>query len=292
MNKNLANNIEQKGKRIDETFVGMVPMHMLFIHGRIDLLLVCLPMWRREQNDRIMVLLFIVFIFIFPAQIKGVNKEIIVESPFYLRARIHDTQTASVLFEIALENNQRTCQMYKFTIRRNSEYPYSMSEQNLTFWRNSLELKHLAVGHYKVCAIICSEHLRSPKFHYEFNEKRNRTTPITACVQFDAFRPHLLVLTLYILVFIFLTISQVMFSLRKRQVQARIKMALIELENTVQKWRTNTETSGDHMQSYTILQSLITLPASPVEHSSSQPHLIEDEQHPIIFHLDSLNEHL
>ena len=61
------------------------------------------------------------------------TKEILVESPFYLRARIHDLQTATVLFEIARENDQRTRQMYKFTIRRNREYPYSMPEQNLTF---------------------------------------------------------------------------------------------------------------------------------------------------------------
>ncbi len=224
----------------------------------------------------------------------GASKEIIVESPFYLRARIHDSQTTSVQFEIAGENNQRTCQMYKFTIRRNHEYPYSMPEQNLTFWRNSLELKHLPAGHYKVCAIICSEQLRQAKYHYQQYMKKNRTRPIKACVNFHVFRPHLLVLTLYILVAIFLTISQIIYSLRKRKFQARIKMALIEVENSLQKWRATQTSSAstDHIQSYSILQSLVTLPTSLIENSTpSQPQSNNDEQHPVIFHLEIPNEH-
>jgi hypothetical protein len=235
-----------------------------------------------------MVLLFIICIFILPSPIEGFSKEVIVENPFYLRARILDFQTANVLFEIAEINAHRTCQMYKFTIRRNNEHPYSMPELNLTFWRNSLELKHLAAGHYKVCAIICSENLRQPEYHYQY-KKKNHTIPITACVQFDAFRPHLLVLTLYILVFIFLTISQIIYSLRKRQFQARIKAALIEVENTLQKWRSNTETSIDQTQSYSILQSIVSLPASPIDHlTSPQLQSNDDEQHTPIFHLDHL----
>jgi hypothetical protein len=197
--------------------------------------------------------LFIIFVFIFPIQIIGASPEIIVEKPFYLRARILDFQTVNVLFEIAEENNQRTCQMYKFTIRRNQEKSYSMPEQNLTCWSNSLELKHLPSGDYRVCASICSERLRQRKYHYM---KKNRTIPIIACVNFHAYRPHLLVLTLYFLVFILLTISHIIFSLRKRQFQARIRMALTEVENSLQKWR-STQTSTDHIGSYSILQSLV-----------------------------------
>ena len=61
----------------------------------------------------------------------GAIKETIIESPFYLRARIQDSQTASVQFRIARGSDQRTCQRYKFTICRNHEYPYSMPEQNI-----------------------------------------------------------------------------------------------------------------------------------------------------------------
>ena len=242
----------------------------------------------------IMVLLFIICIFINPAQIEGFSKEVIVEKPFYLRARILDSQTANVIFEIAELSAQRTCQMYKFTIRRNNEHPYSMPEVNLTFWRASLELKHLAAGSYKVCAIICSEKLRQPKYYYQYQlYKKNHSIPITACVHFDAYRPHLLILTLYVLVFIFLTISQIIFSLRKRQIQARIKAALIEVENSLQKWRSNTETSIDQIQSYTILQSIVSLPASPTDHLTSPPlQPNDDEQHPPIFHLDHSTEQL
>jgi hypothetical protein len=248
-------------------------------------------MWRREQTNGMMVVLFLVFIFPLSNIMVQASKEIIVEKPFYLRARMHDSQTATVEFEIAGENNQRTCQMYKFTIRRNNEYPYSMPEQNLTFWSNSLELKHLAAGDYNVCAIICSERLRQTKSHYQLYVKNNHTTPIIACVSFHAFRTHLLILTLYILVFIFLTISQIIFSLRKRQFQARIKMALIEVENSLQKWRTAQATT-DHTQSYTILQSLLTLPGTPIEHSvASLPQINDDEHHPVVFHLEIPNEH-
>ncbi len=245
------------------------------------------------KHNRIMVLLSIIFIFIFSTQIVGASKEIIVEYPFYLRARIHDSHTASVQFEIAEENNQRTCQMYKFTIRHNNEHPHSMPEQNLTFWRNSIELKHLAAGDYNVCAIICSEQLRSAKHHYEHYIKKNRTMPIIACVHFHAFRPHLLVLTLYVLVLIFLIISQIIYSLRKRQFKARIRMALIEIENSLQKWRSaqTSSTSTDHIQSYSILQSLINLPALPTEHLVSlQLPSNNDEPNPVIFHLDNPTE--
>jgi hypothetical protein len=247
-----------------------------------------------EQNNRKMVLLFMVLVFTFLTQMVKASKEILVESPFYLRARIHDSHTASVLFEIARENNQRTCQMYKFTIHRNEELPYSMPEQNLTYWRNSLELQHLPAGKYRVCVIICSEHLRQAKLHYKNYGKKNRTIPVKACVEFQAFRSHFLVLTLYILVIIFLVFSHIVYSLRKRQFQARMKLALIEIENTVQKWRSNpqTNTSSEHIQSTTILQSVIILPTSPVEYSVPAPPVQSnnDEHHPIIFHLESTNE--
>jgi len=214
----------------------------------------------------------------------GAVKEIIVENPFYLRARVHDSQTATVLFEIARQNNHRACRMYKFTIRRNQEYPYSMPEQNLTYWRNSLELKHLPVGDYRICAIICSEHLK----------QNHSKSSISACVNIHAYRSHFLVLTLYILVVIILTFSQITFTLRKRRIQARIQAALIEVEGTLQKWRTaqassSSSSSINYTHSYNILQSLVTIPASPTEHLATSPlHPTTDEHrpsYPIIFHL-------
>jgi hypothetical protein len=52
MNKNIGNIIGKKRKkRIAETFVGMMPMSMLFINARVDVLLVYLPMWRTEQYN-------------------------------------------------------------------------------------------------------------------------------------------------------------------------------------------------------------------------------------------------
>lgn len=232
-------------------------------------------------------------------QIVDASKEILVKNPFYLRARIYDSHSANVQFEIAGETKYRTCQMYKFTVRRNREPVYSMEEQNLTYWRNSLELKDLAAGDYRVCAIICSEHLRQLKYHYEnYLKKTNRTSPITACVNFQAFRPHLLILTLYILVFIFLVGSHTVYSLRKRQFQARMKMALVEVESTLQKWRSNPPPpppTTEPTLSSTTLQNLVPLPTSPVEHSTlSSPPLVEqansDEHQEIMFHLNNPNE--
>ncbi len=213
----------------------------------------------------------------------GGIKDTIVESPFYLRARIHDSQTASVQFEIARENNQRTCQMYKFTIRRNREYPYSMPEQNLTFWSNSLELKHLAAGEYRICAIICSEYLKQAHSYL----KKNNSLPISTCIDIHVYRSHFLVLTLYFLVVLILTFSQIIFTLRKRKFQARIKTALVEIEDILHKWRTDETllTSDEQRQSYCILQNLVTLPASPVEHSITSPF-----HPPIVFHLDMSSE--
>ncbi len=272
-------------------------MYMLCIpeKGRFvtGVIVVYLSMQRTEKNNRKMVFLFMVLVFTFFIQMVESSQEILVESPFYLRARIHDSHTANVQFEIADENNQRICQMYKFTIRRNQEPPYSMPEQNLTFWRNSLELKHLTVGNYRVCAIICSEHLRQTKFHYKNYMKKNRTMPITNCVRFKASRSHSLVLTLYILVLIFLIFSHIIYSLQKRQFQARVKMALTEIESSVQKWRSNPSacSSTEHLQSTTILQNVIILPVSPVEHSVLTPVQSNDDvEHPITFHLEILNE--
>ena len=221
-------------------------------------------------------------------RVVGSVKEIIVENPFYLRARMQDGHTASVLFEIGREKDQRTCQMYKFTIRHNREYPYAMPEQNLTFWRNSLELKHLAEGNYRICAVICSEHLSS-----EFVNKRNRSTPISACVNIHAARSHFLVLTLYILVFFFLGFSQIIFSLQKRKARAGIKTALIDVENALQKWRSTqtTTASTDGPHSFSILQSLVSFPTVPLDQSIlSLYHSAGEEHHPITFHLDLHNE--
>ncbi|CAF1035891.1 unnamed protein product [Adineta steineri] len=229
------------------------------------------------------------FLLILSSVLIGECKDIIVQNPFYLRARIHDAHTASIQFEIAPDSNQRKCQMYKFTIRRNREYPYSMPEQNLTFWRNSLEMKHLDSGSYRVCAMICSEYIYQAKNHYQFYTKKNRTIPITTCIDFYAHSSHLLVLTLYILVAIFLIIAQIVFSLRKRQFQARIKMALIEIDNSLQKWRTAQPVTTDQVQPYTTLQSLVTRPASFIEQSMPQSN-DDDGTQSIIFQLELPSE--
>ena len=199
------------------------------------------------------------------------DKEVIVESPFYLRARIHDSHTASVLFEIDRQAQYRVCTMYKFTIRRNKEHPYSMPEQNLTFWRNSLEMKHLPAGRYRVCAIICSENFGVHSLI--FSQGRNDSSSIIACVFFDVHRSHLLVLTLYILVFVFLIICQITYSLQKRKFKARLKEALIEVENSLLKWRQtqNSSTTEPSTTSYVTLQNIIHHPASPVEYSVLNP---------------------
>ncbi|CAF0841636.1 unnamed protein product [Adineta ricciae] len=231
---------------------------------------------------------------IFPRFMSGMNKEIIVDSPFHLRARIFDSRTAHVQFEISGKDEQRRCEKYQFTVRRNQETPYSMPEQNLTYWRNSLELQHLPVGQYQVCAIICSEHSQHAKYHYKSYMKKNRTLPITACVSFRVLRAHLLILTLYVFVIMFLAISQMIFSLRKRQFHQRIKLALTEVENSLTKWRTTQAPppSIDQTQSYTILQSLVTLPATPIDYTIPYPPVETNEpvERPIIFHLEPPND--
>ena len=246
-----------------------------------------------------MVLLSIILMFTFFVQTLGTSKEIIVEYPFYLRARMHDSHTANVLFQIARKSGQRTCQMYKFTIRRNHQEPYSMPEQNLTFWRNSLELQHLDAGHYRVCAIICSEQLLGSQHHDAEYEKKNRTKPTTACVYFHASRTHGLILTLYILVFLFLVILHIIYSLRKRQFQARVKKALFEFENYLQKRHTTqaSSISTDPIESIGILRSFVTLPASLAEYSQrpvSQSDDVDDdddsERRSAIFHSGSENK--
>ncbi|CAF1032160.1 unnamed protein product [Adineta steineri] len=241
-----------------------------------------------------MVGICLIYLLILPIVMVGAIKEIVVEKPFYLRARVQDSQTASVLFEIEDTNNQRSCLMYKFTIRHNREYPYSMPEQNLAFWRNSLELKHLDAGDYRICAIICSEFLKKKSnFTSEKFISKNRSIPITACITIHAYRSHFLILTLYILVAIILVFSQFIFTLRKRKIKARIKSALAEVETTLHNWR-NTQTSSpsiDHTQSYSILQSLVTLPASPIDYSKNSltPSTTEQRRptHPVIFHIEN-----
>jgi hypothetical protein len=263
----------------------------------MHLLVIYISMWRKEKNNKTMVLLHLVCLLASSIQMVEAYKDIIVEHPFYLHARIYDSQSAHVKFEIDRENNQRTCQMYKFTIRRNREHPYSMPEQNLTYWTNSLELKHLAVGNYRICAIICSEHIKKSHTYYIFN-KKNYSTPITNCIKIRSSGSHFLILTLYILVVIILVFSQIVFTLRRRKVKARIKAALIEVENTIQKWRSSqaSSISNENRQSCTILQNLITLPASPLEHSvtTSSFHPMVDEHRlsqPVIFHLENSNTH-
>jgi hypothetical protein len=253
----------------------------------------------KGKNNTIMVLLILVCLLANSIQIAGAITDIVVEYPFYLRARILDSKTANVQFEIAEDNNQRTCEKYKFTIRHNHDYPYSMPEQNLTFWSNSLELKHLDFGDYRICAIICSEYLKQPHTYFNIFIKKNHSIPITTCVGFHAYRSHFLILVLYVLVFIILAFSQVIFTLHKRKFRATIKAGLNEVETMLQKWHSTqtASTSNEPGHSYTILQSLINLPASPLEHSAVTPpfHPVVDEHrpsHPVIFHLSTSNEHL
>ena len=255
---------------------------------------VYLSMRRRERTNGMMLLLHVALVLVLRLEVIEANKDNFVVQPFYLRVRIHDAHSATVLFEVEEESDQRTCRMYKFTVRRNREYPYSMPEQNLASLSNSLELKKLDAGQYRVCAIICSEELRVP---LQQQDKKNRSTPITACVEFEAHRSHFLVLTLYVLVLILLTLSQITYSLRKRKIQARIKLALIEVETSLQKWR-STQTnlsSAENTPSYSTLHSIVRLPASPVEHSLSSPASLTTNELPqtlpaIHFHLEPLNE--
>lgn len=220
-----------------------------------------------------------------------VVKDVEVQHPFYLRARVHDAQSASVLFQIPLENDQRACRMYRFTVRHNREPDYDMPQQNLTYWRNSLELKRLDAGDYRICAVICSEH-KLPSTH---DQPKNQSLPITACVTIHAYRSHLLVLTLYILVFIILAFSQIVFTARKREFQARIKSALVEVENALQKWRSvqTPSASVDRTQSYSILQTLVTLPAAPVERHRTLSLQVTTDEHlaapPVLFHVGTPN---
>lgn len=223
--------------------------------------------------------LFSVLILFFIGQIRCVT-DIIVEQPFYLRARIHDSQSATVQFEIARDNAQRSCQRYKFMIRRNHDYFYAMPEQNLTFWRNTLELKHLSAGRYRICAIICSEYLvRSLVPTHEVFRRKNHSIPIETCVHIRAYRSHFLVLTLYILVFIFLAFSQMIFTFRKRKFRARITSTLMEIENSLQKHLGNQSTPAPH--TYSILQTLVTNPALPVTDQSISFHLDFSSESPI-----------
>lgn len=218
-------------------------------------------------------MLHVAVVLVLRLELVQATKEIFVEKPFYFRARVHDSHAANFFFQIPPDKEQRACQMYKFTIRRNREDPYSMPEQNLTYWRNSLELKHLATGRYRVCAIICSEQLRARPHQFEHPDKKNLSVPIAACVEFQAYRSHFLVLTLYFLVLLFLTLSQITYSLRKRKIRARVKLTLMEVENSILNWRSaqTNLSSAEHTPSYSILHSIVHIPASPVEHSLSSP---------------------
>ena len=148
------------------------------------------------------------------------------------------------------------------------------------------------MGNYRICAIICSEHLKTSHSSYEVFVKRNRTAPISACVNIHAYRSHFLVLILYILVFLILLFAQIMFSLRKRKFRARIKAAVIDVENNLQKWRTAQTTDEPH--AYNILQTIVSVPAAPIEHAVTTPYHPSLEEHrpshPIIFHLEIPNE--
>ncbi|CAF3069100.1 unnamed protein product [Rotaria socialis] len=240
-----------------------------------------------------MALFLIGFILLLPIKISGSSNETIVLDPFYVRARMYDSHTATVQFEIGRETDQRTCEMYKFTIRHNRAVTYSMPEQNLTYWRNSLELKHLAAGKYHVCAIICSERLQQQFNRSKGYDNKTRAEPISTCVTFQASRSHFLVLTLYILVFIFLVFSHVTYSLRKRKIQDRIKMSLLELESSLQKWRASqaAHVSTDQTHSYHILQSLINLPAVPIEQAQlSRLECDGQIEHPVLFHLAACDQ--
>ncbi|CAM4919435.1 unnamed protein product [Rotaria socialis] len=241
-------------------------------------------------------LLFSLCLLSVPIGIFANNTETEVLSPFYLRARIHDSRTANLQFEIAQNNNQRECQTYEFTIRHNSKNSHSMPQQNLTFWRNSLELRQLTAGKYNVCVIICSEYLKSNNSYVEILKKNESLEPITACVTIHVYRSHFLFLTLYILVFIILVFSQITFTLRKRKFQARIKHGLTEFEHILHKWHAAQEhmTSTVRRHSSSTFHDLLIQPASSIEHSiASLLHLTAEEHqlpHPTVVPFENSND--
>lgn len=227
----------------------------------------------------------------------GMNKDIVINNPFYLRARIHDFQSANVQFEITRNRYQRSCRMYQFTIRHNDDKVYSMPNQYLTFWRNSLELKHLTVGKYNICATICSEYFKRTFSIKNILKKTYPSKPISTCVSIDIYRTHFLILTLYLLVITILIFSQIIFSLRKRKFQARIKTVLVELERSLQRWHTPSASSTtiDKIRSSTnTLHDFFIQSASSIEHYVEPLFHITPDKHepsqPTFFHIDSSYE--
>ncbi|CAF1273568.1 unnamed protein product [Rotaria sordida] len=240
-------------------------------------------------------LLFTVYLLSIPIQIFGINKDII-RNPFDLRARLHGSHTATVQFEIEQNSNQRLCQMYNFTIRYNHQVVYSMSEQNLTCERNSLELKDLTVGDYEICAIICSEYLKQDYLYDRVLNKTNTLKPITACINIHVKRAYLLILTIYLLIFMILALAHINYSLRKREFHARVRRTYIEFENSLQQWRTYQKQSmpSHGRQSSHTLHDFLTSSTSPIEHSTALlSHLVTDElelSYSNISHLEIPNE--
>ncbi|CAF1387825.1 unnamed protein product [Rotaria magnacalcarata] len=227
-----------------------------------------------------MSLLFSLCLLSIPIGIFANNTYNVTLSPFYLRARIHDSRTADIQFEIEQNNTQRECRTYEFTIRHNDKNSYSMPQQNLTFWRNSLELTQLTVGKYNICAIICSEYLKTNDSYDKILKKRASLEPIAACVTIRVYRSHFLILTLYILVFIILVFLQITFTLRKRKFHAQIQHSLAEFKHMLHKWNAAQEhmTSTVRRHSSSTLHDLFTQSASSIEHSiASLLHLTAEE---------------
>ncbi|CAF1077617.1 unnamed protein product [Didymodactylos carnosus] len=174
-----------------------------------------------------------------------------------MRARLFNSYSASVQFEIDQSYlHFRNCQQYQFTITRNREQIHYMPAQNFTFWRNSLELQHLAVGFYNVCAIICSEQFVN-----------NNSIVTINCLNFRSQRSYFLFLTLYLLVFSILAFSQVMFTLRKRRYKAHIKAALTDLELALQRFHSSSLESAH--ENFTI-QNLLFAPIQSTDSTTDE----------------------
>ncbi|CAF0929784.1 unnamed protein product [Didymodactylos carnosus] len=193
------------------------------------------------------------------------EKEISVNEPFHMRARLYNSYSASVQFEIDQSYlHFRNCQQYQFTITRNRELTHYMPAQNFTFWRNSVELIHLAVGFYNVCAIVCSEQFVN-----------NDSIVTINCLTFRSQRSYFLFLTLYLLVFMILAFSQFVFTLKKRKFKAHVKAALSDLELALQRLRTPSMEPNENLT----IQNLLLIP--------TQSHIMTDESNVILFNQPS-----
>ena len=91
----------------------------------------------------------------------------------------------------------------------------------------------LSVG-YIVKIIL--EYLQKNISHDKISNHKTLLKPISTCVQIYMYRSHFLILTLYLLVFIILALSQINFSLRKRKLQTQIENSFINLERNFHRY--------------------------------------------------------